>query len=323
MDRENRFMRNLAISLLLALVCMAAVGLVTCRFADPDLYDRIVTPVRHLYHGGRAQVKQFSEDYADWLARQEVSRGVMAEAQRLRAEERRREREERRLLKRMAKDEAEILERLKDMQVATAPLYEGSGQEDPAVTEFISRDGQEYLTGGNLQLPYYNQGEAPWADLLFGQDPVAAFGCGPTALAMLVSGLTGETVTPADMAAWAGGAGYSAPGSGAYLSIVWGTARHYNLRCKSLTPLTADRIQEGLETGGIVVALMGPGHFTARGHFILLRGMTETGEILVADPNSRENSLSVWNPVTIATELSASRTEGAPLWLILPPEAAD
>ena len=35
---------------------------------------------------------------------------------------------------------------------------------------------------------------------------------------------------------------------------------------------------------------MSAGHFTSGGHFILLRGVTLDGNILVADPNSRARS---------------------------------
>ena len=62
------------------------------------------------------------------------------------------------------------------------------------------------------------------------------------------------------------------------------------------------------------MALMGKGHFTNGGHFIVLRGVTLDGRILVADPNSRERSLASWDPQLILDELSASRSNGAPLW---------
>ena len=64
---------------------------------------------------------------------------------------------------------------------------------------------------------------------------------------------------------------------------------------------------------------MGPGHFTRGGHFILLHGVTLTGELLVADPFSRENSLMTWTPETICAELSPSRFNGSPLWLLTKP----
>ena len=69
----------------------------------------------------------------------------------------------------------------------------------------------------------------------------------------------------------------------------------------------------------MLVALVGPGHFTGGGHFIVLRGVTLTGKLLVADPVSDERSLMEWDPQLILDELSASRNNGAPLWVISPP----
>ena len=72
--------------------------------------------------------------------------------------------------------------------------------------------------------------------------------------------------------------------------------------------------------GGVIVALMGPGHFTRGGHFILLHGVTLTGELLVADPFSRENSLMTWDPALICGEVSGGRFNGGPLWLLTAPQ---
>ena len=47
---------------------------------------------------------------------------------------------------------------------------------------------------------------------------------------------------------------------------------------------------------------MGKGHFTNNGHFIVLRGITENGKILVNDPNSREKSNKEWSVSIIVSE---------------------
>ena len=53
-------------------------------------------------------------------------------------------------------------------------------------------------------LTYYNQSDVRWADYLYGgQDPMKKYGCGPTALAMIVSSFTNQTLLPPDMADWA------------------------------------------------------------------------------------------------------------------------
>ena len=64
------------------------------------------------------------------------------------------------------------------------------------------------------------------------------------------------------------------------------------------------------------MALVGPGHFTKSGHFILLHGTSPAGEVLVADPNSRKNSLALWDPQVILEEAKASSGDGVCIWLL-------
>lgn len=341
MDRRNS-VKNLILLALLAAICVCAAELAACRVMDPELYEILVTPARNLYHDTRAQVKGISAEYADWLREQGETRQQIAQAQRIRAEERRAERllraEERRaerLLRKEAREE-EARERLlrraeqkrlrtdrgaaqrllREAQLATAPALIEILFKDPAVTELVFRDNREYLTGGPRPLYYYNQKDELWAGALFGRDPIGGYGCGPVALAMLISTLCERPVTPVDVAEWGAKAGFAAPGSGSYLSIVQGAAKASGLACASLPVGDAEALRQAIRDGGIAVALMGPGHFTAHGHFILLHGVAPTGEILVADPNSRENSLALWDAEVIFGELSASRNDGAPLWLL-------
>ena len=201
-----------------------------------------------------------------------------------------------------------------DQKVSEPADGEVPPAEDPAVTEFVTRNGQEVLTGGVVDLVYYNQGEAPWADAAYGPDEIRGYGCGPTSMAMLISSLTGETLDPAHAAREAYEAGYCAPGSGSYLSVVEGMASRYGLSAEPCGDLSAEELCQQLASGNVFVALMGKGHFTDGGHFILLRGATLEGNVLVADPNSRERSLAGWDPQLILDELSPSRSNGAPLW---------
>lgn len=200
-------------------------------------------------------------------------------------------------------------------QQASAPtIAEETPIEDPKITEFVTEDGIERLTGGNVSLVYYNQGEDPWADQLYGTDPISGYGCGPTAMAMVVSTLSSTPMNPAEMAAWASQKGYCAPGSGSYSSLILGTAKAYDLEAESWSNRSVESLTEALASGKLFVALMTKGHFTANGHFILLRGVTLEGKILVADPNSRSRSLTAWDPQLILDELSSSQSSGGPLW---------
>ncbi len=138
-------------------------------------------------------------------------------------------------------------------------------------------------------------------------------------MAMAVSSMGDWDRDPVQMAQWAVEHGYWAKGGGSYLSIVEGTAAAYGLTASSLEEHTPQAVREALLSGNLLVALMGPGHFTQGGHFILLRGVTLSGTILVADPNSEERSLMEWEPQLILDELSASTANGAPLWVLSPP----
>ena len=59
-------------------------------------------------------------------------------------------------------------------------------------------------------------------------------------------------------------------------------------------PLDKNRVFKNLEAGNPIICVMGPGDFTAKGHFIVMVG-SEDGKIKVNDPNSKANSEKLWN----------------------------
>lgn len=299
--------RDFIVLFALAAVCVGVAELSVARYEAPDVYESVVGPMRDAYHDTHTR-------FVAYLAEIEAER----EERRRQEEERRRELERQKELERQRAAE-ELAAKLAAQEASAPTIREKLVFADPAITELKFEDGREILTGGNVSLVYYNQGDEQWGDQRFGSDSIRGYGCGPTALAMAIASLADDSADPANVAAWAARAGYCAPRSGSYLSIVQGVSEHYGLTCESLGAVDADTLYETLASGGVIVALMGPGHFTGRGHFILLHGVTLSGGILVADPNSRDNSLAVWEPQTIVDELSKSRHDGAPLWLVTMP----
>ena len=204
-----------------------------------------------------------------------------------------------------------------DSETVTAPPRPRA---EYTVTALENRDGQDILIGGTREVVYFDQTSERWAGEPYGSDHIGGYGCGPTAMSMVVSSLTGQVADPAQMAQLCVKNGYWAKSHGSYLSMVQGIAELYGLNCASLPPEEADTdtITQHLATGNLIVALMGPGHFTSGGHFIVLRGITLEGSILVADPASQERSLTTWDLDLILEELSAKRYNGSPLWVISP-----
>lgn len=288
----------------LAVLCIGGVELLVCSYQDPALYARITAPVRagvqRAAEAGQNAWNHLSQTAGDLVQQAAAAAG--------RASSRVRE------LLTPAEEPAEELQLLDDTEVAPPPRPRAVY----TVTALEIRDGREYLTGGTREFVYYNQTDEAWAEKKYGSDRLGGYGCGPTAMAMVVSSLTEADMNPELMAQHCVDHGYWARKRGSYLSLVPGAAEDFGLTCTPLVPEETDAglISQHLFSGSLIVALMGPGHFTNGGHFIVLHGATLDGSVLVADPANRDRTLTTWDPQLILDELSASRSNGGPLWAI-------
>lgn len=186
-------------------------------------------------------------------------------------------------------------------------------------TEFsamgLSYDGVVF-SDGSTQVVYYNQLDERWKYEPYGTDTIGGYACGPTSMSIVVSSLTSETVDPPHMAQWAYENGYWCSGSGSYHSLIPGAAEAWGLAVEGCTASEPQRIVDALTDGKLVVALMTKGHFTSSGHFIVLRGCTSDGKILVADPASYQRSEKAWDLAIILNEASKTAGAGGPFWII-------
>lgn len=172
------------------------------------------------------------------------------------------------------------------------------------------------FTNGATTVVYYNQGDERFRDKPYGTDDIRGYGCGPTAMAMVISSLTGKTVDPVEMAKWSYDNGYWSPGGGSFHSLIPGAAKAFGLHVEGCPAKEAQKIVDALSSGKLVVALMSKGHFTSGGHFIVLRGVTTEGKILVADPASKKRSEQEWDLSIILDEVQINAGAGGPFWII-------
>lgn len=141
---------------------------------------------------------------------------------------------------------------------------------------------------------YYNQGDynhrfsGPG-----GTNTIKSAGCGPTSLAICISTLTGRRVTPIQVADWGAKQGLYIQGEGWSHSCPGIMANHWGLKCKKIAR-SKKNLKTVLRKGQLVVAVMGPGHFTSGGHYIVLYGLNSKGQILVSDCGSRSRN-GAWN----------------------------
>lgn len=185
--------------------------------------------------------------------------------------------------------------------------------------DYVSGSGQSYegvvFTDGGMEVMYYNQMDERWADVMYGtSSTIGQGGCGPTSMAIVTSTLTGEAHDPVELAQWSVANGHRCEGNGSYHSLIPAAATAYGLSCEK--NLDAQGIVDALSSGKLVVVIMSKGHFTRGGHFIVLRGVTSEGKILVADPASYGRSEQEWDLSIIMDESNKAAGSGGPYWAI-------
>ena len=117
---------------------------------------------------------------------------------------------------------------------------------------------------------------------------VATSGCGATSLSMVIAYLTGNTdQNPYELFRDSVKNGYY-HGAGWSHKTLSRYADAYGIHSAWISN-DAETILNALQSGYPVIAHMGKGIFTEKGHYLVLRGLTEDGLVLVNDPNSREN----------------------------------
>ncbi|MBQ4040728.1 MAG: C39 family peptidase [Oscillospiraceae bacterium] len=279
-----RYKKHIYIIVILAILCIGTAELIACRFFNPELYDRITTPIVNAAHAA-----------GDFVVQLGTRISLLFE-----------------------KDEPEhvLVEPIDSQLVAEPEIIYREPVSDPTITEIKTVDGQDILTGGPVKVVYYNQGDEQWSSQPYGTDNIGGYGCGPVVMSMAISSMTEHEADPVYMADWAVQNGYWASKGGSYPALIQASAQAHGLTCKPMTTITPNALNSTLMAGNIVVALMGPGHFTQSGHFILLRGVTLGGDVLIADPSSLDRSLTAWEPEVIINELSQNKGGGGPIWII-------
>lgn len=207
---------------------------------------------------------------------------------------------------------AELLAQIQQMLTDFGLRQQNTATETPAAG---SLDGLVYRDG-ETDVVYYAQNDSRWADAPYGSDNIGGYGCGPTSMAIVVSSLTGSNVDPVAMSKWAYEKGYYIRGGGSLHALIPNAAKAFGLQVSGCSTSEPQRIIDALSDGKLVVAIMGPGTFTTSGHFMVLRGVTEDGKILVADPISTRKTNMSWDLSLILSEARKGASAGGPFWII-------
>lgn len=201
-----------------------------------------------------------------------------------------------------------VLSHVEEYPASLITLLENNPETADFVKNYRTEAGKEHKINLSSEvkkgtIPAFLQWDERWGYETYGSDMLAITGCGPTSLSMVVCGLTGDTSwSPLKVAEFAEENEYYEAGSGSKWSLMSSGAKELGLTAKEL-PLDENRVKEELEQGNPIICIMGPGDFTAAGHYIVMRGLSKSGQILINDPNSKKRTKEKWNFEDISSQI--------------------
>ena len=182
----------------------------------------------------------------------------------------------------------------------------GYGPTDWGGVSTVDPDYRPSMSGSVMKIPAIYQFDYKKVVCTIGGQGKSAStsGCGATSMCMVIHYLTGNTTpTPYTLFKWAYDNGYY-NGNGLDHEAVSAIGRLGGVTGKWIGK-NGSKIIEALKSGHPVIAHMGPGIFTKHGHYIVLKGVTDDGKILVNDPNSKSRTGKAY---PLSTILSQSKT---------------
>jgi hypothetical protein len=159
----------------------------------------------------------------------------------------------------------------------------------------------QYIDGFTI----YSQYDPLWKDLKYGTSTVGASGCGPAAMAMIITALTGRQITPTQTTNYANTKNLYVAGEGSSWTIAPVLASYWGLKSAKISAdVTA--ITQALRSGRLVIgAGRGGLPFTESGHYIVIRGVTDTGKFMVGDSAHKETNSQEWDPADLVSKMAA------------------
>ena len=154
------------------------------------------------------------------------------------------------------------------------------------------------------EIPQYLQWDERWGHASYGTGYIATCGCGPTAMSMVIAGLTGDTsVTPVKVARYSEKNGYIDENNNTYWELMSEGGKHWGIK-SSGGDTSEDFIAKELKAGHPIICSVGPGDFTKKGHFIVLTKY-KNGKVKVNDPFSQKNSDKLWTYAKIKDQIKS------------------
>ena len=144
----------------------------------------------------------------------------------------------------------------------------------------------------------YKQYDTRWGSMPYRvsgeSSTIKSAGCGPTALAIVLSSLVNVAIDPVTCASWSLMKGYKYLNQGTAYAYLVAQAAEYGVPMsrlntaniyKNINAPAHDVALQTLKDGGWLIACMGKGTWTSAGHYIVVYGY-ENGYVYISDPAS-------------------------------------
>lgn len=189
-------------------------------------------------------------------------------------------------------------------------VFANYGANTPAASPGTAGSTSGACAGGNGQntqyvdgFTVYSQYDPAWSSRPYGSSTIGESGCGPSAMAMIITALTSRPVTPVETSDYAASIGMYVAGAGSSWDVGPRLAEHWNLRYE---PVAKDvvAITAALQAGKLVITPgQGAEPFTSGGHFIVIRGITADGKFKIGDSAHNNTSTQDWDPQFIVNNM--------------------
>ena len=149
---------------------------------------------------------------------------------------------------------------------------------------------------------YFRQNSAEYNNVKYGNQTIGSYGCGPTNMAVIISSITGKLVSPVTLARKSEEWGCFVSGAGTAFAFFPKAAAAYGINCYQFN-YSKQTVLNYLKQGKMIICTMGKGYFTNGSHFVTLRGITDDGNILIADTYSESNTYKEWTLDYLVSQL--------------------
>ena len=151
-----------------------------------------------------------------------------------------------------------------------------------------------YTSSAGRTFNEFKQSRGSYKSQLYSQGTISSSGCGPTSVAIVLSGY-GKNVDPGDIARAMGGA-HNGGTNGSNLASA---LRRYGLGARQVSRPTASQIRTQLQSGKEIVVSVGSSpdsKFTGSGHIMAILDINSNDEVYISNPNPR--TYNGWIPLT-------------------------